>query len=377
MRMKDANLFSVDRIDLLQTLVRIVEAGSLSAAARLLGTTQPTVSRRLQSLEQLLGCRLLHRSTHQLKLTEQGEHCYRQARVLLSQWQALSDGVREQQQGPTGLLRVRAPHAFGRDQLLQPLLQYLRDWPALSVDWQLNDRPPDFLSEALDCAIHVGAVDNPNVVALPLAQVPRIVVAAPQLLASAVAEAGLAAGRLADHAAAPLTVQQAVQDGLIQPGAAIAGNTANPAGAAHSMNDAGPICATGPVCAAHWQDPAALAALPWLAFATYYRHEIVLQSPGEPEVHLTLQPRFFSDNLYAIREAALAGLGVAIVSEWVVRADLAAGRLVRVAPAWQAAPLPIYLLYPYAPYYPARLRHFIDFMRQVLPQITELPASTG
>lgn len=335
MRMKDANLFSVDRIDLLQTLVRIVEAGSLSAAARLLGTTQPTVSRRLQSLEQLLGCRLLHRSTHQLKLTEQGEHCYREARLLLSQWQALSDGVREQQQGPTGLLRVRAPHAFGRDQLLQPLLQYLRDWPALSVDWQLNDRPPDFLSEALDCAIHVGAVDNPNVVALQLAQVPRIVVAAPQLLATAPA------------------------------------NTAHPAGSALPVN------IPGLVCDAHWQDPKALAALPWLAFATYYRHEIVLQSPGEADVHLTLQPRFFSDNLYAIREAALAGLGVAIVSEWVVRADLAAGRLLRVAPAWQAAPLPIYLLYPYAPYYPARLRHFIDFMRQVLPQITELPTSTG
>ena len=66
---------SIDRIELMQTFVRIVEAGSLSAAAVQLGTTQPTVSRRLQTLERLLGLRLLQRSTHGMALTSDGERC--------------------------------------------------------------------------------------------------------------------------------------------------------------------------------------------------------------------------------------------------------------------------------------------------------------
>ena len=64
-----------DRIELMKTFVQIVEAGSLSAAAAQMRTTQPTVSRRLQALERLLGVRLLRRSTHAMKLTEDGERC--------------------------------------------------------------------------------------------------------------------------------------------------------------------------------------------------------------------------------------------------------------------------------------------------------------
>lgn len=315
-----SDIFSIDRIELLQTLLKIVDSGSLSAAARQLGTTQPTVSRRLQSLEQLLGCRLLHRSTHQLQLTEQGEQCYQQARELTQRWQALTEQLHSGDGSPKGLLRVRAPHAFGRDQLLKPLLAYLHAWPALAIDWQLNDRAPDFLAEALDCAIHVGPLSQTNLIAVKLAEVPRIVVAAPQLLAQCSAD-------------------------LRQ--------TLGAAGA----------------------EPSLLAQLPWLAFSTYYRDVLALQHPRTAaQYQLTLTPRFLSDNLYAIREAALAGLGAAVVSQWVVQDDLTAGHLVRLCAPWQAPPLPIYLLYPQAPYYPARLRHFIDFIKQVLPNIAGVAA---
>ena len=70
-----------DRIDLMQTFVRIVEAGSLSAAAAQLGTTQPTVSRRLQTLERSLGVPLLQRTTHAMRLTVDGERCYERAKI--------------------------------------------------------------------------------------------------------------------------------------------------------------------------------------------------------------------------------------------------------------------------------------------------------
>ncbi len=81
----------IDRVDLMRTFIRIVEAGSLSAAARQLDTTQATVSRRLQSLESLLGVKLLLRTTHAMKLTDDGERCYQHAKRVTDAWVALED----------------------------------------------------------------------------------------------------------------------------------------------------------------------------------------------------------------------------------------------------------------------------------------------
>jgi DNA-binding transcriptional LysR family regulator len=301
-----SNPTSIDRIELMQTFIRIVESGSLSAAAAQLGTTQPTISRRLQALEQRLGLKLILRTTHALKLTDDGERCYAQARQLLATWHALEDELTGSSDDPIGTLRVRAPHAFGQDQLIDPLVDYLQRYPRLTVEWMLNDRTPDFISENVDCAIQVGAVNDPSLVAILLAEVPRFVVAAPSLLAQ--------------HA---------------------------------------PI-----------EDVSQLTDLPWLALTSFYRNELALQrlSDGQP-MNLPIAPRLASDSLYAIRKAALAGMGAAIVSSWVVQEDLAKGELIQLVPEWQAPPLPVWLTYPWASYYPARLRQFFAMIREVMPKL--------
>lgn len=99
----------IDRIELMRTYIRIVEAGSLSAAAGQMDTTQATVSRRLQSLEGLLGVKLILRTTHAMKLTDDGERCYRHARQVVDAWLALEDDLRIADDRPVGVLRVRAP----------------------------------------------------------------------------------------------------------------------------------------------------------------------------------------------------------------------------------------------------------------------------
>lgn len=175
---------AADRIELMQTFVRIVEAGSMSAAATQLGTTQPTISRRLQALERMLGLRLLQRSTHAMQLTEDGERCLAHARELLSHWSALTSDVQDAREEPAGLLRIVAPHAFGQQQLIGPLNDFLLRHPRVSVEWLLHDRTPDFIAENIDCAIRVGEVSDPSVIAIKLADVPRIAVAAPALLAA-------------------------------------------------------------------------------------------------------------------------------------------------------------------------------------------------
>lgn len=289
-----------DRLHLMETFVRIVEAGSLSGAAALLQSTQPTISRRLQALERSLGVRLLQRSTHVMRLTVDGERCYARARQLLADWAAFEADVRGARQEAEGLLRVAVPHAFGQQKFVEPLAVFLRAHPRVTVEWLLQDDTRDFIRSGIDCAIQVGVPTDPAVVAIRIGEVPRIVVAAPGVLAGA------------------------------------------------------------PVPA----EAAQLASLPWLALRTYYRNEVALtHGQTGKECRFGIQPRVSTDSLYALRSACLLGLGAAIGSSWLLADDIAAGRLVHLAPAWQAAPVPVYLAYPQAQFHPSRLLRFVAAMR--------------
>jgi DNA-binding transcriptional LysR family regulator len=292
-----------DRIELLQTFVRIVEAGSLSAAALQMGLTQPTTSRRLQALERSLGLRLLKRSTHAMKLTEEGERCFARAKELLSNWESFEGDLRGSTDVPEGSLRVVVPHAIGQQQLVGPLAEYLQRHPRVSVEWRLYDQTPEFITGGIDCAIHIGPVEDPSVVAVKIAEVPRIVVAAPALL---------------NHTVLPTHASE-------------------------------------------------LANLPWIALQTFYRNEVELIHAQGEHCRLSIRPRMSTDSLFALRTAALMGLGVCVASAWAVQDDLAQGTLVHVTPQWHAAPLPMHLLYPYSSYYPAKLRRFVEVLRASLP----------
>lgn len=295
----------IDRVELMRTFVRIVETGSLSAAARQLSTTQATVSRRLQSLETLLGARLLLRTTHATRLTDDGERCYQHARRVIDSWLALEDEVGQAEDEPVGVLRVRAPHAFGQEQLLKPLTEFLQRYPQLSVEWMLNDKSVDFLSDNIDCAIRVGAEVDPATVSVQLAEVPRSVVASPALLARF-----------------------------------------------PKVNK-----------------PEDLQALPWIAISTFYQRHVELFDGAAQPTRIAITPRLSTDSLYVARNTALTGLGVALVSSWTVKEDIQEGRLIPLLPEWQPTALPVHLVYPWSRYYPARLRRFLEMMKQVMPGI--------
>ncbi|MBA7754582.1 LysR family transcriptional regulator [Enterobacter sp. RHBSTW-01064] len=295
----------IDRVELMRTFVRIVETGSLSAAARQLSTTQATVSRRLQSLETLLGARLLLRTTHAIRLTDDGERCYQHARRVIDSWLALEDEVGQAEDEPVGVLRVRAPHAFGQEQLLKPLTEFLQRYPQLSIEWMLNDKSVDFLSDNIDCAIRVGAEVDPATVSVQLAEVPRSIVSSPALLARF-----------------PKVSK-----------------------------------------------PEDLQALPWIAISTFYQRHVELFDGAAQPTRIAITPRLSTDSLYVARNTALTGLGVALVSSWTVKEDIQEGRLIPLLPEWQPTALPVHLVYPWSRYYPARLRRFLEMMKQVMPGI--------
>lgn len=295
-----------DRLDLMQTFVRIVEAGSLSGAAAQMATTQPTVSRRLQALERTLGVRLLQRSTRGMRLTEDGERCFERAKSLLESWGSFESELRGKSEQAQGNLRVLAPHALGQEHFVQPLTEFLQRNPGVNVDWLLRDDERDLIGEGIDCALRVGEVRDPSVVSIKLGDVPRIVVAAPAVLA----------GRpVPEH-------------------------------------------------------PDELEGLPWMALRTYYRADVTLAHAVTGETRqLLIRPRLSTDSLYALRNAAVLGLGVCVASAWMLTDDLASGRLVHLAPQWHAPPLPLHLIYPYASFYPVRLRRFVQAMREAAPTI--------
>lgn len=173
----------IERFPDLELFTRIVEAGSLSAAARSLGMTQPTVSKRLAAMERELAVRLVQRSTHRLRLTEEGQAWYEACRRWVAELREVSGSLRGQGAGVTGTLRVNAPVSLGRHVLLPLIQRFLAEHPEASVDLTLDDRRVDLVLDNVDVAVRVGAIANPEVVARRLISYRTQLVAAPSYLA--------------------------------------------------------------------------------------------------------------------------------------------------------------------------------------------------
>ncbi|MGB3456895.1 MAG: LysR family transcriptional regulator [Litorimonas sp.] len=170
----------MDRLRLLETFIRIVERGSISAAARDLGLSQASASRQLAQLEDRLGDTLVARSTHALSLTEAGERLLPEARALVAGWEALDDHA--DPHGPlSGSVRAVVPIALGQSVLLPALVRFQQCHPALSVTWRLEDADIRFAEEGCDLWIKVGRPRDETLISRTVAEVERIVVAAPAL----------------------------------------------------------------------------------------------------------------------------------------------------------------------------------------------------
>ncbi|UTY60386.1 LysR family transcriptional regulator [Massilia sp. erpn] len=170
------------RLDDLEVFVRTADAGSLSAAARLLDISPAMASAALKRLEQALQLRLLARTTRSLRLTEEGEHYLRHAREAL---RLLKEGHGTLTQGkePRGLLKISVTSDFGRNQLLEWLDQFQAQYPAVAYQLSVSDRLADMYRQPVDIAIRTGPQEDSGLVAMPLAQSRRVLVASPAYIA--------------------------------------------------------------------------------------------------------------------------------------------------------------------------------------------------
>lgn len=163
--------------------VRVVETGSFSAAAKILGSTKANVSKQVARLEQSLKTRLLHRSTRQVSLTEAGSEVYQHAVRMIEEAKAIEAKVAGLQKGPSGTLRVSASMAFGNAHIAGLIPEFMERYPEVQVVLNLNDRFVDLIEEGFDVVLRLTAkMTMQSVVARPIAQLNYVVVASPDYI---------------------------------------------------------------------------------------------------------------------------------------------------------------------------------------------------
>lgn len=172
----------MDKLKAMTTFVRIVEAGSLTAAAESLGRSTASAARTLAALEGALGLRLINRNTRRLALTDEGAEYLVWCRRMLAEFEAVEQGFEAKREAPGGLLRLTAPAEFGALFAAPVVNAFLRAHPAMSVELLLFDRLADLLEEGLDLAIRIGPLPDSEMVATRLGETRFVTCVSPELL---------------------------------------------------------------------------------------------------------------------------------------------------------------------------------------------------
>ena len=257
---------------MLAAFVQVAEHLSVSAAAQTLGVSKSVVSKRVAQLEQAVRATLFARSTRRVALTPAGEAYLDFARNALRAVADADERLRDLRQELSGQIRITAPVSWGQ-QVLAPLLpDFLARHPAIEIDLLLGDRLMDIAYERIDLALRMSATGLPDLVATPVARLDWVVCAAPAHLARA--------------------------------------------GTPHA-----PAALQAHPCMSYWRERSDNA---W----------VLQDNTSGVQQTVWVQGRYHANNPDAVAQAAVAGLGVALLPAYVCAADLAAGRLLRLLEGW-------------------------------------------
>ncbi|SPA55532.1 LysR family transcriptional regulator [Cupriavidus taiwanensis] len=292
----------MDRIGDIGLFLRVLDLGSISAAARSLDLSVAVASQRLQRLERELGVRLLHRTTRRLHATPEGAVLAEQGRALVDDLEALGASLRQAGTGITGTLRVTTSSSFGRLYVSPLLPEFLARHPGVSLSVNLSDHVLDLVSAGFDLAIRIGALDDSALVARRLANNRRLLCASPDYLR---------------RRGTPRTPQDLARHDCL------------------------------------------------LLVGSQGRQDVWRLGDGAGgEIAVRVRGRIEANTGELLSDAALAGFGIALHSAWHVCAALQAGRLVQVLPDYPVADTGIYAVMPQRRLVPPRVRAFVDFLAE-------------
>lgn len=288
----------MDRLTSMSIFVQVVQSGGFAAAAQEADISATMVAKHVKALEARLGARLLNRTTRRQSLTEAGKLYYDRCRSLLADVDAAETSISAMRAAPRGTLRVSAPVSFGTRRLAPAMAEFLRRYPEVNVDLSLSDRIADLVDEGFEAAIRIGNLADSRLVARRLQPYRSLLCASPEYI------------RRRGRPKAP-------------------------------------------------QD---LAAHDCLAFTHAGRRGRWRFSRGNEERTVQFTPRLLANNGEALRQAALAGLGILLQPEVLVADDIDAKRLLRILPAWSLPARPMHLVHLADRQATPKLQCFIDFV---------------
>ena len=187
----------MDKLRAMGVFVRIVEAGSLTAAADALGMSVPAVVRSLAALERSVGVRLMHRTTRRSSLSDEGREYHEHCKRVLAEVEAAEAALSARRAEPKGRLRLTAPVMYGRLHVAPVVAEFIAKYPGMEVELLLLDRVVDLVEEGIDAAVRIGQLPESTLVAVRVGETRRVVCAAPSYLKRA--GTPRAPGEVANH----------------------------------------------------------------------------------------------------------------------------------------------------------------------------------
>lgn len=172
----------MDKLRAMEVFTRVVEKGSLTAAADFLDMSPPAVVRALAALERSHGTRLLHRTTRRQSLSDEGREYYEHCKRVLAEVEAADAALSARRATPRGRLRVTAPVMYGRMHVVEKVNAFLARYSGVEVELLLVDRVVDLVEEGIDAAIRIGQLPDSTLVARRIGATSRVVCAAPAYL---------------------------------------------------------------------------------------------------------------------------------------------------------------------------------------------------
>ncbi len=295
----------MDLLKSMGTFVRVIETGSLSAAARDLGVSQPAVSQQVSALERHLNARLINRTTRQMTVTQVGAEYYKKAQSIIEAVDEASDTAAGLATTLTGHLRIHAPAGFGQSYVADVAVAFQQENPSVIVELILDDQFVDLTAQAVDVAIRFGNLASSTLVARKLGILRRIIVAAPSYIARNGSPESPEA--LANH----VQVQfNSAPDGNLMPLVGPSGTLLVP-----------------------------------------------------------VKSVFLANNSFVLTKAMKAGIGLGGVQLPQVRDAVEAGDLVRVMTKFEYAPLDVHAVYPSGRFIPSKSKAFVAFLENSIRDV--------
>lgn len=290
--------------------VKVVDYCGFAAAGRALDLPKSRLSRRIAQLEERLGVRLIHRTTRQFTVTEVGQTFYQHCKAMMVEAEAAEEAVAALQAEPRGIVRITCPITLLHVHVGPMLARFMARYPGINLQLEATNRRVDLVGEGVDIAIRVRPrpFDDSDLVLRVLADRGHCLVASPALI--------------------------------------------------QRMGE--PIA------------PSELSAWPGLSMNEgKHIHKWALSGPGGAKAEIHYHPRLITTDMLALREAAMAGIGVVQLPILMVKDQLASGELIRVLEAWEPRREVIHAVYPSRRGLLPSVRTLVDFLTEEYAKMVE------